>query len=1320
MSSARDRRPVCEALEARILYSADLAPIAAGLSVPVSFAAPMVAVSPAVSETQSPVSQSSNSAARSASVELVVLDNEVAGAEELAIDIERQQQAGRSMILVRVEAGEDGIAAISQALGEQHEQGTLVSAIHLIGHGDSNGTSLGATRIDIAALRGRALEFANWSPSLTPDADLLLYGCDVAGAASGQSLAQGLAQLTGADVAASDDLTGSVLMGGDWALEFQTGQIETSVAVTEPAQGQWNHVLATFTVTNTNDAGAGSLRQAITDSNSTAGVDTINFNIAGTGVHTIDVLSALPTITEGVNLDATTDDSFAANGSRPAILIDGNDLGADGLTLSASAGGSTIRGLVIRDFAGNGIVLEAGSDNNTISGNYIGSLTSSGANAGASEANQGSGLVVLGNLNVISGNTIAGNDLRGVQLNGGSGNRIIANLIGVQADGVTSLGNGFSGIQVIAGAANNRIGGVNGLDANTIANSGLPGIALESDAGSGNAILGNSIYSNGGSNYQGINLVGGTENGFGVTANDSGDSDFGANDLLNYPVLRTATTSAGNTTITGNVEGLSSTSFRIEFFSSPAGTGDGSGYGEARIYLGSTTVTTDASGKAAFSQTLAGLSLVTGSLVTATATIDLGGGNFGSTSEFAGNILANQSDRMMTGTYVGNGTDNRLIAGLGFLPEVVIVLPGDGVDAYLRTSAMAGDASKPMTGATALQSNRIQSFSGDGFTVGTDIAVNSIGQTYHWIAFGAGANIDVGSYAGTGSAQTVSGLGFSPEMVWALPNAAQSTRWESSLSPSSFDFNTNDFGAAGITGFTADGFGIDNSAPVNGLGTTNYYVAWNQSASYFKLATYTGNGLDNRDITGVGFMPQIVFVRETSGSNFVDLKTESTGVNVDATGGFGTFAHTYAGYIQAILPDGFQVSQDADENASGRTYAYFAFQQNDSAIVFNTVPAAQSTNEDTAKVFSVAAGNPISIADLDAGGANNEITISVTNGTLTLAGTAGLSFLIGDGSADATMTLRGTAAAINAALDGMSYLPAANFNGLANLTLLTKDSALLSLEIDTALLGRYEFNGNANDTGPGATQNGALAGDAAIVTDPGRGQVLSLDGSGDSVQIAGTFSNPTEVTIGGWVNLTSVVGRGEFISLSDRVHIALDQTGAGVKGSVQTGPGSWVDLDSNQFIAGTGWHHVMYSYSDTGNLHTLYIDGIEVASASIASSIYWTGAGNTFIGMHPAGINYSNALIDEVRVYNRALTSSRGGTLARDQSMTDSDSVAIAVIPVNDRAGCGRRCLFRKRRYDAGAGLVEFCMDQAKRHHAERQYVCRCDCSWQISRCSSR
>ncbi|MBD1936451.1 hypothetical protein [Microcoleus sp. FACHB-68] len=69
--------------------------------------------------------------------------------------------------------------------------------------------------------------------------------------------------------------------------------------------------MATFSVTNTNDSGAGSLRQAIIDADITAGTDTITFNIAGAGVQTIVPATALPTITDAVVINATMQPGYA-------------------------------------------------------------------------------------------------------------------------------------------------------------------------------------------------------------------------------------------------------------------------------------------------------------------------------------------------------------------------------------------------------------------------------------------------------------------------------------------------------------------------------------------------------------------------------------------------------------------------------------------------------------------------------------------------------------------------------------------------------------------------------------------------------------------------------------------------------------------------------------------------------------------------------------------------------------------------------------------------------------------------------------------------
>src|SRR5262249_32251731 len=87
----------------------------------------------------------------------------------------------------------------------------------------------------------------------------------------------------------------------------------------------------------------------------------------------------------------------------------------------------------------------------------------------------------------------------------------------------------------------------------------------------------------------------------------------------------------------------------------------------------------------------------------------------------------------------------------------------------------------------------------------------------------------------------------------------------------------------------------------------------------------------------------------------------------------------------------------------------------------NAAPHYQPTSEDTTKVFSSGNSNAISISDPDAGGAALRVTLTGTNGTVSLSGIAGLSFSVGDGTADPTMTFTGTITAINTALNGLSF-----------------------------------------------------------------------------------------------------------------------------------------------------------------------------------------------------------------------------------------------------------------------------------------------------------
>lgn len=207
-----------------------------------------------------------------------------------------------------------------------------------------------------------------------------------------------------------------------------------------------------------------------------------------------------------------------------------------------------------------------------------------------------------------AGNLISANHTRGIYLTNASRNVIQGNLIGTALDGLSPLGNTFHNIECEAGATNTVIGGP-GAAANFIAyaQTVYAGVRIR-DGSFNNLIDGNSIFANGG---LGIDL--GT---FGVTPNDPCDTDTGANQLQNFPVLAQAV--SGNTTgIRGTLNSAPATVFRLQFFASPAC--DASGNGEGQVYLGGASATTDASCNASFVAKVP-VAVPVGWVVTATAT----------------------------------------------------------------------------------------------------------------------------------------------------------------------------------------------------------------------------------------------------------------------------------------------------------------------------------------------------------------------------------------------------------------------------------------------------------------------------------------------------------------------------------------------------------------------------------------------------------------------------------------------------------------------------------------------------------------------------
>jgi Domain of unknown function (DUF4347) len=145
--------------------------------------------------------------------------------------------AGTEVHVLR--SGEDAIAQITNTLLGR----SGIESLQIVSHGRSGGLQLGESWLDVQNLPSYVGQLKSWGAALTASADLLLYGCNVAQDAAGQAFVSLLAQATGADVEASDDLTGNAALGGDWDLEVKTGRIEAPLAFRPDTFASYNHIL---------------------------------------------------------------------------------------------------------------------------------------------------------------------------------------------------------------------------------------------------------------------------------------------------------------------------------------------------------------------------------------------------------------------------------------------------------------------------------------------------------------------------------------------------------------------------------------------------------------------------------------------------------------------------------------------------------------------------------------------------------------------------------------------------------------------------------------------------------------------------------------------------------------------------------------------------------------------------------------------------------------------------------------------------------------------------------------------------------------------
>ena len=319
------------------------------------------------------------------------------------------------------------------------------------------------------------------------------------------------------------------------------------------------------------------------------------------------------------NFIGTNAAGTAAIGNGHGVNIVG---GASNTTVGGTASGA--RNILSGNSAYGVRIADAGTSGNRVLGNFVGT----NATGTAAIPNGLSGVFIIsgasgntiGGTQPAEGNVISGNSSFGVAFFGAAtdvgGNTVLNNFIGTDAAGTAAIGNNASGVFVET--SNNRIGSLTTGVGNTIAFNGDVGVRV--GAGTGNAIVNNRIFSNA---SLGIDLA-----PLGVTANDAGDTDNGANNLLNHPVLSSARIVGPNVLVQVALSPTPTGPGQIHFYANSAC--DASGSGEGQTPIGVSSFGVNPGGDTNFEASFSATQVPAGSFITATAT-DSGG----NTSEFS-------------------------------------------------------------------------------------------------------------------------------------------------------------------------------------------------------------------------------------------------------------------------------------------------------------------------------------------------------------------------------------------------------------------------------------------------------------------------------------------------------------------------------------------------------------------------------------------------------------------------------------------------------------------------------------------------------------
>ncbi|MEG4462667.1 DUF4347 domain-containing protein, partial [Microcoleus sp. D3_18cC1] len=180
--------------------------------------------------------QASHKAETASRKNLAIVDSKVENYQELLRGVKSNTE------VILLDRFRDGIEQIAEITASRHS----LNSIQIVAHGASASVEIGRAELNIHNIETYSSQLQQWGKALNETGSILLLSCNTGAGESGLKFIQKLSQITGANVAASNNLTGSAALGGDWELEITTGQINTEIAFEKEVLEGYTSVLATL------------------------------------------------------------------------------------------------------------------------------------------------------------------------------------------------------------------------------------------------------------------------------------------------------------------------------------------------------------------------------------------------------------------------------------------------------------------------------------------------------------------------------------------------------------------------------------------------------------------------------------------------------------------------------------------------------------------------------------------------------------------------------------------------------------------------------------------------------------------------------------------------------------------------------------------------------------------------------------------------------------------------------------------------------------------------------------------------------------------